>query len=111
MANVDNLNFKVILDDKEFNTKVRKDIKLAQDLNTRLSNLLQVKAKLTNISAQEAASAKRASDILAKQAIDQERVRKAAALTAEAEERKVTALQRTVTEMERTKAASRLAGM
>jgi GH24 family phage-related lysozyme (muramidase)/uncharacterized membrane protein len=109
MANVDNLNFKVILDDKEFNTKVRKDIKLAQDLNTRLSNLLQVKAKLTNISAQEAASAKRASDILAKQAIDQERVRKAAALAAEAEERKVTALQRTVTEIERTKAASNAA--
>ena len=106
MANIDNLNFKVILDDKDFNTKVRRDIELAQDLNTKLSNLLQVKARLTNISAQEAASAKRASDILAKQAIDQERVRKAAALTAEAEERKVTALQRTATEVQRTATAT-----
>ena len=85
-TNIDNLNFKVILDDKDFNDRIQKDIKAAKDLNVQLSQLLQAKVKINTITAQEAASAKRASDILAKQAIDQERIRKAAELAAAAEE-------------------------
>ena len=110
MANVDNLNFKVILDDTEFNTKVKRDIKLAQDLNTRLSNLLQIKARLTSLSAQDAASAKRQSDVLAKQAIDQERIKKAAAQTALEEEKVRTQAAKTAVEMQKiTQAAANAA--
>jgi DNA repair exonuclease SbcCD ATPase subunit len=44
--NIDNLNFKVILDDREFNTKIKADLKLAKDLNTQMSQLLDVQKKL-----------------------------------------------------------------
>lgn len=99
MANIDNLNFKVILDDKDFNTRVEADIKLAEKLNTQLSKLLQAKVNINKISAQDAANAKRASDIAAKQAIDQERIRKAAELAAAAEEKKRTQAEKTNNEI------------
>lgn len=99
MANIDNLNFKVILDDKDFNTRVEADIKLAEKLNTQLSKLLQTKVNINKISAQDAANAKRASDIAAKQAIDQERIRKAAELAAAAEEKKRTQAEKTNNEI------------
>ena len=86
MVNVDNLNFKVILDDKDFNTRVEKDIEKAKELNVQLSQLLQAKVKVNAISATEAASAKRASDILTKQATNQEKISQAKAKTAEAED-------------------------
>lgn len=41
-----NLNFKVILDDKEFNERIEKDLNAAKELNTALSNLLDVKSKI-----------------------------------------------------------------
>ena len=99
--NIDNLNFKVILDDKDFNDRIQKDIKAAKDLNVQLSQLLQAKVKINTITAQEAASAKRASDILAKQAIDQERIRKAAELAAAAEEKKRTQAEKTNNEIKK----------
>lgn len=100
-TNIDNLNFKVILDDKDFNDRIQKDIKAAKDLNVQLSQLLQAKVKINTITAQEAASAKRASDILAKQAIDQEKIRKQAALTAEAEEKVRTQAEKTANEVKK----------
>lgn len=103
MPNVDNLNFKVILDDKEFNTRIKADIDMAQKLNAQLSTLLQAKVNVTKISAQEAASAKRHSEILTKQALDHEKIRKAAALSAEAEERVRTQAARTANELEKAK--------
>ena len=106
MANVDNLNFKVILDDKDFNTRVEKDIEKAKELNVQLSQLLQAKVKVNAISATEAASAKRASDILTKQATNQEKVSQAKAKTAEAEEKLATQAAKTAKEMERGKAAA-----
>lgn len=96
---IDELNFKVILDDKDFNDRIQKDIKAAKDLNVQLSQLLQAKVKINTITAQEAASAKRASDIAAKQAIDQERIRKAAELAAAAEEKKRTQAEKTNNEI------------
>ena len=45
MANIDNLNFEVILKDDEFNAKIGKDIEAAKGLNVALSSLLEVKAK------------------------------------------------------------------
>lgn len=41
-----NLNFEVILNDKDFNTKVKADIELAEKLNTQLSRLLTAQSKL-----------------------------------------------------------------
>lgn len=46
MSNIDNLNFAVILNDEDFNTKVNKDIELAKHLNTSLSSLLDIKSKI-----------------------------------------------------------------
>lgn len=42
MANIEELDFTVILDDQDFNAKVQKDIKLAKDLNVSLSTLLEI---------------------------------------------------------------------
>ena len=106
MANIDNLNFKVIIDDKDFNTRVKADIELAKKLNVELSNLLQAKVRVNSISAQEAASAKRASDILTKQAVDQEKISQAKAKTAEAEEKVATQAAKTTKELERANAAT-----
>lgn len=106
MANIDNLNFKVIIDDKDFNTRVKADIELAKKLNVELSNLLQAKVKVNSISAQEAASAKRASDILTKQAVDQEKISQAKAKTAEAEEKVATQAAKTTKELEKANAAT-----
>lgn len=105
-SNIDNLNFKVILDDKDFNTRVEKDIELAKKLNVELSQLLQAKVKVNSISATEAASAKRASDILTKQATNQEKISQAKAKTAEAEEKVATQAAKTAKEMERGRAAA-----
>ena len=106
MANIDNLNFKVIIDDKDFNTRVKADIELAKKLNVELSNLLQAKVRVNSISAQEAASAKRASDILTKQAVDQEKISQAKAKTAEAEEKVATQAAKTTKELEKANAAT-----
>lgn len=44
MANVDNLNFKVIIDDKQFNKKIKAMEDMAKKFNTSMSNLLNVQA-------------------------------------------------------------------
>lgn len=102
MATIDNLNFKVILDDKDFTAKVKADLKAAQELNTQLSNLLAVKQKYSQISASDAASAKRALAIqtaqakaAATQASEQQKVQKAAEQTALAHQKVLTEQQRT----------------
>lgn len=88
MANIDNLNFKVILDDVDFNTKIKKDIEAAKAANVQLSALLTVKQRLNSISASDAASAKRALDIEAKRA-------QTAAVAAAAQEKVKQAVQQT----------------
>lgn len=42
-ANIDQLNFEVILDDDRFRDRVQQDIDLAKDLNTSLSDVLKIK--------------------------------------------------------------------
>ncbi len=86
-STIDQLNFKVILDDKSFNTKVQKDIELAKKLNVQLTQLLAVKAKVAGMSAADAASAKRASDVAAKEAINKAKVAAATATAAKAQAR------------------------
>ena len=92
MGNIDNLNFKVILDDADFNKRVDEDIKAAKKLNVQLSNYLAVKNKLQNssstkLSAQEAASRKRQIDLNTKEAVSQEKINQAKARTAREQER------------------------
>ena len=82
MANVDNLNFKVILDDKDFNTRVEKDIELAKKLNVELSQLLQAKANIHKSGGGRSTT---------KEAIEEQRLAAAKAQTAAAQERLNTA--------------------
>lgn len=91
MATIDNLNFKVILDDVDFNKRIKDDIAAAKAANVELSTLLEVKQRFNTISASEAASAKRALDLEAKRA-------QAAAKTAAAEEKVRQAVERTARE-------------
>lgn len=91
MATIDNLNFKVILDDVDFNKRIKDDIAAAKAANVELSTLLAVKQKFSQISASDAASAKRALDIEARRA-------QAAAKTAAAEEKVRQAVERTARE-------------
>lgn len=98
MANIDNLNFKVILDDVDFNTKIKKDIEAAKAANVQLSALLTVKQRLNSISASDAASAKRALDIEAKRA-------QAAAVAAAAQEKVKQAVQQTAVAQSKASAA------
>jgi hypothetical protein len=102
MATIDNLNFKVILDDKDFTARMKADLKAAQELNTQLSNLLAVKQKYSQISASDVASAKRALAIqtaqakaAAAQAPEQQKVQKAVEQTALAHQKVLTEQQRT----------------
>ena len=111
MAEIDNLNFKVILDDQDFNSKITKDIEAAKKLNVQLSQLLQAKVKITQISAQDAANAKRASDVLTKQATDQERINQAKAKTAKAEEEVRTQAAKTAKELARAQQATSAAAL
>ena len=46
--NIDNLNFKVILDDANFDAQITRDIELAKKLNVQLSALLNVKSQVAN---------------------------------------------------------------
>lgn len=91
MGTIDELNFKVILDDAEFNEKAQKDIKTAEKLNISLSKYLEVKGKLNSrasgLSAKEAAERKRAIDLNTKEAVSQEKVRLAKTKTAAAQAR------------------------
>lgn len=91
MATIDNLNFKVILDDSEFSSKVKRDMEEARRLNVQLSSLLSVKQKLNGISASASADARRAIDLEARRA-------QASAKTAAAEERVRAAVERTARE-------------
>lgn len=111
-GNIDQLNFQVILDDKEFTKRIQADMKLAEQLNASLSDVLDVKMKAEKIrQASAKASAKEQRDA-EKLAALKEKTAQQAAKTALAEEkvrtqaeRTATAQQRTATEAARTAAA------
>ena len=48
MGNIDNLNFKIILDDQDFNKQIAKDLQLAKDLNTEVSKLLDFQRQMAS---------------------------------------------------------------
>lgn len=91
MATIDNLNFKVILDDADFSARVKRDIEEARKLNVQLSALLSVRQQLSGMSASAAAEARRSLDLESRRA-------QAAARTAAAEERVRAAAERTTRE-------------
>lgn len=74
MANIDNLNFKIILDDKDFDSRVKADIELAKRLNVEVSRLLDIKKQAAEATKAVAEASKAMAD---------------AAKTAAAEEKKV----------------------
>lgn len=80
MANIDNLNFEVILKDDEFKTKVNENMELAKKLNTSLSTLLDLQAKIKQSGIKVTAKG-------TNEAIRQEKLAAAIARRAAAEER------------------------
>jgi hypothetical protein len=89
---IDQLNFEVILDDKKFTKAIEKDLEAANELNVKLSTVLNLKKKLNSETA--------------RQAINAEKVRTAEAKAEEAAARAALAQQKVATEMERTRAAA-----
>jgi hypothetical protein len=74
MANIDNLNFKVILDDRDFNKRIRDLERDARKFNTNMSNLLHVRKASAQISQQEVANNRRALQSKVDEAKAQERI-------------------------------------
>lgn len=71
---IDELNFKVILDDKDFDAKVKNDIKLARDLNTSLSTLLDLKKQIGKFTQDDVNNNRKAQQILKDNARAQEAI-------------------------------------
>ena len=104
MANIDNLNFKVILDDEKFDEKINRDIELAKQLNVQLSALLNVKSKVaTSKMVGDATKAARYEKATANAAIAQERLKTATTNTATAQERLAAAAANAANAQERLK--------
>lgn len=77
---IDELNFKVILDDQEFDAKVKNDIRLANELNTSLSNLLNIKKQVGKFTQDDVTNNRKAQQILkdnakAQEAITREKIK------------------------------------
>lgn len=96
MATIDNLNFKVILDDVDFNKRIKDDIAAAKAANVELSTLLEVKQRFNTISASEAASAKRALDLETRRALATEKVALAHARAAKEAQKQFTEYEKTL---------------
>ena len=62
---IDQLNYKVILNDEEFNQKIKADLAAAQNFNAQMSQVLDIKRKIANA---DVASAKNAEKIAREQA-------------------------------------------
>lgn len=71
---IDQLNFEVILDDKEFTAKVKQDIQLANQLNTSLSSLLNVKKQIGKFNKDDVTNNRNAQKILVDNAKAQEQI-------------------------------------
>lgn len=74
MATIDQLNFEVILNDQEFNAKVKEDIRLANELNTSLSQLLTIKNKVGKFTQDDVNNNRKANKILEDNAKTQEKI-------------------------------------
>lgn len=103
-VNIDNLNFKVILDDEKFDEKINRDIELAKQLNVQLSALLNVKSRVSNTKmVGDATKAARFQKATADAAAAQERLKTASTNTAAAQERLAAATANAANAQERLK--------
>lgn len=103
-TNIDNLNFKVILDDEKFDEKIKQDIALAKDLNVQLSALLDVKSRVSNTKmVGDATKAAKFQKATADAAAAQERLKTASTNTAAAQERLAAATANAANAQERLK--------
>ena len=71
---VEQLNFKLIVDDAEFNAKVKDTQKAAEELNANLSQILDIKNKISSVSSADVANQRNANKILADNAKTQEKI-------------------------------------
>ena len=77
---IDELNFKVMLDDAEFDAKVKNDITLAKELNVALSSLLDIQKKVGRFTQEDVNNNRKANQILkdnarAQEAITREKIK------------------------------------
>ena len=106
---IDNINFKVILDDIEFDERIKRDLATAKAFNTTVSQLLNVKKQAAAADSRAAINAEK----LAKAVAQREEAEKKAAGTAQREAQKtaaagVAAQQRIQREIEKTGSMSRI---
>ena len=74
MANIDNLNFKVIIDDKDFNNKIKELERLAQNFNTNITTALNLRGGSQTLTQQEVVGRRRALQAAVDEARAQERI-------------------------------------
>lgn len=98
------LDFKVILNDEQFDAQISKDIKLAEQFNIQLSALLDLKTKVGKTTmVGDSIKAERLQKATADAAAAQERLRTATINTATAQERNATAAANAANAQERLK--------
>ena len=104
---IDQLNYKVILDDADFNAKIAADLKTAEAFNTQMSRVLDIKRQIANADVKSAKNAEKIAREQAKTAAEvakqQEKVRQEQART---EAVAVASQQRQRREIEKTGAAA-----
>ncbi len=76
---IDQLNYKVILEDKDFDARIKADLKLAKDFNVQMSQLLEIKSKA---SAMDVKAVRNAEQIARAQQKTQEMLRREQSKTA-----------------------------
>lgn len=115
---IDSLDFKVILDDKDFNATVQRDLKIARELNTQLTNVLNLKKKLNGETTQQLVNAEKVRQAeqktaqeIAKTALQQEKVRTQTEKTAAAQRSHTGAVQGTNTALLNTTSIMRTLSM
>lgn len=84
MPTIDELNFKVIINDEDFNKKISKDLEEAEKLNTKLSSLLDLRNRLSQAVTKSSNAETKAANATMKAAISQEKLAEQQAKTAAA---------------------------
>ena len=62
---IEQLNFELLINDEKFNAKIQEDVDAANKLNATLSQILEIKSKVTSVSSSDVANQKKLNQILA----------------------------------------------
>lgn len=106
MATIDQLNFKVIIDDADFNEKIKQIEANAQALNASLSKTLDLQKQLGSVKSAGTASSNAAMQAATKAALAQEKLNRAQLQTQRAAAQLATEQQRTAAATSRAEAAA-----